>query len=121
MARKITYICDRCKKEYDKRNLLPYGYPQLSVHYEYKGNDVHNDLCMECQKSLKKWMDKDDKLIDNDALISIEAIEENVWNFAGLLMNGLTENERHELTDGNSLFYTPYHVVKARYEGKMKK
>lgn len=56
MAQKIIYICDRCGKEFSDRDILPYGYPQLSVCYTYKEYDCKNDLCIDCQKELKRWM-----------------------------------------------------------------
>lgn len=55
MAYKIIYTCDRCKKTYTENDILPYGYPQLSIYYKHKDSNEHNDLCIQCQTSLKKW------------------------------------------------------------------
>jgi len=50
-----------------------------------------------------------------------EAIENEVWHFAGILMDGCNKNERRELTSGNSIFFDTYREVKARYDAKMSK
>ena len=67
---------------------------------------------------LNVYKEPDTVAIENEIR---QKIENEVWHFAGILMDGFIESERRELTSGNSIFFDAYREVKARYDAKMSK
>lgn len=56
MATKI--VCDRCGKEIDVHKKHIYGEAQVLYGNPEIDEDIHFDLCFNCFKELKKWVNK---------------------------------------------------------------